>query len=251
LEEARVLLERSTQLPGLFAYLGQAHCGSAYMYLGDARSLDAYAGARYGAETLAHEARAAEFQCLQGHLLVSLGQQDEGYKVLEGGIGRLDALGWSWECVDDRAVLTEVAMGRGVLALARVHLDAASSQVPSRAEPEAVPVLRAEARLEQALSEGRSLDLKDAVAYARRGRGLRSRAVSGWESLTPSELRVAYLVGQHLSNTEIAALLFVSTTTVRSHLNRVFAKLGLSSRAQLTAAVLGRGEGRESKRREG
>ncbi len=32
----------------------------------------------------------AEFQCLQGQLLVSLGQQDEGYIVLEGGIGRLD-----------------------------------------------------------------------------------------------------------------------------------------------------------------
>ena len=97
-------------------------------------------------------------------------------------------------------------------------------------------------RFDQARSEGRGLDLEGAVAYACRGRGCRSRAVSGWESLTPSERRVAYLVGQHLSNGEIAERLFVSTTTVKSHLNRVFAKLGLSSRAQLAAAVHGRGE---------
>ncbi len=84
---------------------------------------------------------------------------------------------------------------------------------------------------EEALSEGRGLGLEDAVAYARRGRGRRSSTGSGWESLTPSEQRVANLVGRHLSNTEIAALLFVSTTTVKSHLNRGFAKLRLSSRA--------------------
>jgi DNA-binding CsgD family transcriptional regulator len=91
--------------------------------------------------------------------------------------------------------------------------------------------------LGQALSEGRSLDLEDAVAYAYRGRGRRSRAASGWESLTPSERRVADLVGRHLSNAEIAERLFVSTVTVKSHLNRVFAKLRVSNRAQLAAAV--------------
>ena len=71
LEEARILMERSTQLPGLFAYIGQAHLGSACLYLGDPRALDAYVRARCEAETLGHEARAAEFQCLQGQLLVS------------------------------------------------------------------------------------------------------------------------------------------------------------------------------------
>jgi len=92
---------------------------------------------------------------------------------------------------------------------------------------------------EQALSEGRSLNLEAAVTYALRGRGSRSRALSGWDSLTPSERRVAYLAGQRLSNVEIAERLFVSTTTVKSHLNRVFSKLGVRSRAQLAVVAHG------------
>ncbi len=56
-------------------------------------------------------------------------------------------------------------------------------------------------------------------------------------------------MGQHLSNAQIAERLFVSTTTVKSHLNRGFAKLGLSSRAQFAAAVHGRGERQEPERR--
>ena len=92
---------------------------------------------------------------------------------------------------------------------------------------------------ERALSEGRSLKREEAVAYALRGRGSRSRAVSGWDSLTPSERRVAYLAGQRLSNAEIGERLFVSTTTVKSHLNRVFSKLGVRSRAQLAVEALG------------
>ena len=71
---------------------------------------------------------------------------------------------------------------------------------------------------EQARSEGRSLNQEQAIVYALRGRGSRSRSVSGWDSLTPSERRVAYLAGQRLSNAEIAERLFVSTTTVKSQL---------------------------------
>jgi DNA-binding CsgD family transcriptional regulator len=63
------------------------------------------------------------------------------------------------------------------------------------------------------------------------------RARLGWESLTASELRVVTLVGQHLTNAEIAARLFVSTATVKGHLNRVFAKLGVTNRGQLAAAA--------------
>ena len=90
---------------------------------------------------------------------------------------------------------------------------------------------------EQAISEGRTLSLEVAVGYARRGRGAHRRAHSGWESLTPAELKVVSLVGQHLTNAEIAERLFLSTATVKGHLNRVFAKVGVRNRGQLAAAA--------------
>ena len=87
---------------------------------------------------------------------------------------------------------------------------------------------------DQAKSEGRALTLAEAVAYARRGRGSHSRSVSGWDSLTPTERRVVALVAQRLTNAEITHQLFVSTATVKSHLTRVFAKLGVADRHRLT-----------------
>lgn len=96
---------------------------------------------------------------------------------------------------------------------------------------------------DQAMCEGRALIFEEAVAYANRGRGSHSRARSGWESLTPSEQRVASLVGDHLTNSEIAKQLFISVPTVKSHLNRAFAKLGVPNREQLAAAVHRRGAG--------
>ncbi len=53
------------------------------------------------------------------------------------------------------------------------------------------------------------------------------------EILTPREQDVVRLVGQGLPNKEIASDLGVSITTVRTHLNRVYDKLGRGSRVQL------------------
>jgi DNA-binding CsgD family transcriptional regulator len=89
----------------------------------------------------------------------------------------------------------------------------------------------------RAVSEGRALSLEEAVAYGCRGRGNHTHGRSGWESLTPSEQRVVSLVGQHLTNTQIAERLFISVPTVKSHLNRAFAKLGMNNRGQLAAAA--------------
>jgi DNA-binding CsgD family transcriptional regulator len=52
--------------------------------------------------------------------------------------------------------------------------------------------------------------------------------------LTPAEARVAALVAEGHSNREVAAALFLSERTVESHLSRVFSKLGVRSRGQLT-----------------
>lgn len=72
-----------------------------------------------------------------------------------------------------------------------------------------------------------------------RATGARPRrlVLSGVESLTPSELRVARLAADGRSNREIAQTLFVTTATVETHMGRVFQKLDLGSRDQLAAAL--------------
>ena len=73
-----------------------------------------------------------------------------------------------------------------------------------------------------------------------RALGVRRRLVAaqrpgmGWAAMTDSELAVARLVAQGLTNREVAERLFVSQHTVSGHLRHVFAKLGVNSRVELT-----------------
>jgi DNA-binding NarL/FixJ family response regulator len=63
------------------------------------------------------------------------------------------------------------------------------------------------------------------------------RLVGTWpaasDTLTPRELDIVRLVGKGLGNKEIAQELGVSVATVRTHLNRVYDKLGPGSRVEL------------------
>jgi len=99
-----------------------------------------------------------------------------------------------------------------------------------------VETLRARSETFDAVwSEGSALTLEEAITYVRRGRGERKRPRAGWESLTPTELEVVELVRDGCTNAEIGKRMFVSTRTVQAHLTRLFAKLGIRSRAELAA----------------
>jgi DNA-binding CsgD family transcriptional regulator len=85
----------------------------------------------------------------------------------------------------------------------------------------------------------------EALADARRvGRELRRfgvqrrivspRAKTGWDSLTDAELKIVKLIAQGVTNRSVATQLHLSVHTVKTHVHNAFAKLGISSREQLT-----------------
>jgi DNA-binding CsgD family transcriptional regulator/tetratricopeptide (TPR) repeat protein len=75
---------------------------------------------------------------------------------------------------------------------------------------------------------------------SRSGARLIREPVSGVEALTPSEVRVAELAAEGLTNREVAQSLFVSEKTVETHLGRVYRKLDIKSRHALPGALADR-----------
>lgn len=57
--------------------------------------------------------------------------------------------------------------------------------------------------------------------------------------LSPREDEIARLVARGLTNRAIASTLDISLWTVSTHMRRIFAKLDVSSRAEMTAQVCG------------
>lgn len=95
--------------------------------------------------------------------------------------------------------------------------------------------LLAESTFEQLWEEASSLPLDEMIEYVSRARGERKRPSVGWESLTPTEQRVVAFVAAGLTNPQIAERMFIAAGTVKVHLSHVFAKLGVTTRAQLAS----------------
>src|SRR5262245_9776457 len=148
-------------------------------------------------------------------------------------------------CVD---ALAEVAAGleahedavRLFAAAERARTEISVARVP----PEDEHWAAIDAKLREALApedyetahaEGAELGIDDAVEWARRARGPRKRPAGGWESLTPTEVKVAELVAEGLTNPQVAERMFVSPGTVKTHLSHIFRKLDVHSRSELSA----------------
>jgi DNA-binding CsgD family transcriptional regulator len=121
------------------------------------------------------------------------------------------------------------------------------AQVLGRSEPE---VAGAEARAALSVFEdlGAGRDA-DAAAALMRGLGIKA-ARTGPKNigrLTRREHEVLALLGEGLSNPEIAGRLFLSRKTVEHHVARILSKLGLRGRAE-AAALVARGTAQESAR---
>jgi DNA-binding NarL/FixJ family response regulator len=95
----------------------------------------------------------------------------------------------------------------------------------------------------QAVSQGKSF-FSPAVArlmsddYARQ-RG--ENAVDRYESLSEREREIFQLVAEGKTNKEIAALLFISPSTVETHRARIMEKLDLHSAAEIVLYAVRRG----------
>ena len=77
----------------------------------------------------------------------------------------------------------------------------------------------------------------------RRGvRGRRGpRAASGWEALTPTEVRIATMVAEGAATPDIARGMFLSRRTVQTHISHILTKLGARGRVDIVREALRQG----------
>jgi len=80
---------------------------------------------------------------------------------------------------------------------------------------------------DRALARARALGIRRSSREAHR------EVRSGWEALTATEIRIATLVREGLTNREIGTRLFVSPRTVQTHVSHILQKTGLRSRVDI------------------
>jgi DNA-binding NarL/FixJ family response regulator len=122
---------------------------------------------------------------------------------------------------DDATIVPALRAG----ALGYLTKDASAEQIEA-----AIRAVRAgQTHLDPAVQERLVAAVTSHIPDAAEGGGHSGQLPAG---LTTREAEVLALLASGLSNTEIAQRLFVSNATVKTHINRIFAKTGARDRAQ-------------------
>ena len=132
-----------------------------------------------------------------------------------------------------QAALATDGIGELPLELARTELLYGEWLLRSRRRAEARSHLRTALETFERL-EARPWAERTRAELRASGESARSRDPAALRQLTPRELQVARLAARGLTNRLIAARLFLSAHTVGYHLHKVYAKLGITSRATLS-----------------
>jgi DNA-binding CsgD family transcriptional regulator len=132
--------------------------------------------------------------------------------------------------------ISQLERCRAVLDLARAHLLYGQWLRRARRRRDARGQLRAAHGMFQEMGAD-GFTQQAAGELRATGERARSRAPDTEFDLTPQEARVANLAAEGSANSEIAAQLFISPSTVEYHLSKVFRKLGVTSRSQLASQL--------------
>jgi DNA-binding CsgD family transcriptional regulator len=184
--------------------------------------------------------------------LVALGRLEEAGALLDRLEGQGRTLDRPWALATAGRCRGLLTAAQGDLAAARSALEQALVEhrrvpqpfelartllVKGEVERRAKQKRAARSALEQALDLFLALG---APLWAQRAQHDLDRvggAIVPSSELTPTEQRIAQLVGEGKKNREVADALFISVKTVEANLSRIFHKLGVRSRTELTRRI--------------
>jgi DNA-binding NarL/FixJ family response regulator len=194
--------------------------------------------------------RAALSSLLEGHGFTVVGEAADGEEAIEAarrlqpslvlldlsmpGLDGLRALPRIREAAPEAEVVVLTASGTEENLLAAIRAGAAGYLLKSESPERIAEFLRGVARGEAALSGEVARRLLEQVREGGTGRGVPDEIA---RSLSARELEVLLLLDEHLGTDEIAARLFISEHTVRSHVKSLLRKLNVTSRREALDAL--------------
>ena len=194
--------------------------------------------------------RAALASLLEGHGFSVAGEAADGEEAIElarrlrpelvlldlsmPGLGGLQALPRIRDAAPEAEVVVLTASGTEENLLTAIRGGAAGYLLKSEPPERIAAFLRGIAQGETALSGEVARRLLEQVRERGAGRSVPDK-IAG--SLSARELEVLLLLDEHLGTDEIAARLFISEHTVRSHVKSLLRKLNVSSRREALDAL--------------